>query len=83
MTLPLLHEMQPLLTRRSPLQVERDDYKRMMAKYVGHLDISVKSELGDKAESEMGGDAPTEKKAGISHYLSQYWGTSLIRTPPS
>jgi hypothetical protein len=23
-------------------QVERDDYKRMMAKYVGHIDVPVK-----------------------------------------
>ena len=36
--------------------MERDDYKRMMAKYVGHINVSVKSELGDKAESEMNAD---------------------------
>ena len=69
-------------------QVERDDYKQMMAKYVGHIDVSVKSELGDKAESEMTGAkaaAPTVKKAGNSHSLSQLWvpgrGVNLLWTP--
>ena len=72
-------------------QVERDDYKRMMAKYVGHIDVSVKSELGDKAESEMQGAkkavaaAPTVQKAGKSAALlgkSREWGRLKAKVEP-